>query len=96
MTLLEKAPVPATQLSHLQLLQRSQALLQEQKSVAESLKQENASLKHQLDWFKQQLFGEKSEKRLIDNPNQLALQIRKSGTRSDQGSTETNRRTVQG
>ncbi|WP_257283043.1 hypothetical protein [Endozoicomonas sp. SESOKO1] len=52
MTLLEKAPVPATQLSHRQLLQRLQALLQEQGSVAESLKRENASLKHQLDWFK--------------------------------------------
>ena len=35
--------------------------------------QEIASLKHQLSWFKQQLFGEKSEKRLIDNPDQLAL-----------------------
>ena len=62
-------PVPATEPCLLRLLQQ----LQEQTSVAESLKQENASLKHQLDWFKQQLFGEKSEKRLIDNPNQLAL-----------------------
>ena len=66
-------PVPATEPSLLQLLQQLQALLQEQTSLAECLKQENASLKHQLDWFKQQLFGEKSEKRLIDNPNQLAL-----------------------
>ena len=66
-------PVPATEPSLLQLLQQLQALLQEQTSLAESLQQENASLKHQLDWFKQQLFGEKSEKRLIDNPNQLAL-----------------------
>ncbi|WP_163369562.1 hypothetical protein [Endozoicomonas acroporae] len=70
MTLLEKAPVPATQLSHLQLLQ---ALLHEQRSVAEFLKQENASLKYQLHWFKQQLFGDKSEKWLIDNPNQFAF-----------------------
>ena len=73
MTLLEKAPVPATQLSHLQLLQRLQGLLQEQSPVAEFLKQKNASLKHQLDWSKQQLFDEKSEKRLINYPNQLAL-----------------------
>ena len=65
--------MPATEPSLLQLLHQLQALLQEQTSLAESLKQENTSLKHQLDWFKQQLFGEKSEKRLIDNPNQLAL-----------------------
>ena len=39
------------------------------------LKQENArlgselaSVKHQLDWFKRQLFGEKSEKRLDIDP----------------------------
>ena len=34
---------------------------------------ENQSLKQQLDWFKRQLFGRKSEKRLIDNPDQLGL-----------------------
>ena len=28
---------------------------------------------HQLDWFKRQLFGQKSEKRFIDNPNQLGF-----------------------
>ncbi len=66
-------PVPASQPSHLQLLKQLQVLLQEHKSVNEHLKQENESLKHQLAWFKQQLFGEKSEKRLIVNPNQLAL-----------------------
>ena len=65
-------PLPATEPSLVQLLQQLQALLQEQTSLAESLKQENTSLKHQWDWLKQQLFGEKSEKRLIDNPNQLA------------------------
>jgi transposase len=31
------------------------------------------SLQGQLDWFKRQLFGRKSEKRLIDNPDQLGL-----------------------
>lgn len=38
------------------------------------LQAENQSLKAQLDWFKKQLFGRKSEKRLIDeNPNQASL-----------------------
>ena len=38
------------------------------------LREENTSLKHQLDWFKRQLFGEKSEKRLhIDNSHQPSL-----------------------
>lgn len=32
-----------------------------------------AALEHQLDWFKRQLFGRKSEKQLIDNPNQTPL-----------------------
>ena len=38
-----------------------------------ALQAENAALKQQLDWFKRQLFGRKSEKRLIDNPDQLDL-----------------------
>lgn len=38
------------------------------------LREENATLKHQLDWFKRQLFGEKSEKRqTVDNPDQQSL-----------------------
>ena len=32
-----------------------------------------AELKHQLAWFKKQLFGSKSEKRQIENPDQLHL-----------------------
>ena len=28
---------------------------------------------HQLDWFKRQLFGEKSEKRFMQNPDQLGF-----------------------
>ena len=59
-------PVPANVSPELQLLQQMQGLLAERD-------QEIASLKHQLNWFKQQLFGEKSEKRLVDNPDQLAL-----------------------
>ena len=37
------------------------------------LRSEVDSLKQQLDWFQRQLFGRKSEKRLIDNPDQLGL-----------------------
>ena len=59
-------PIPANDVSGLQLLQQIQTLLAERD-------QQIASLQHQLAWFKQQLFGEKSEKRLIDNPDQLAL-----------------------
>jgi transposase len=39
----------------------------------EQLRQERDALKQQLDWFKRQLFGRKSEKRLLDNPDQLDL-----------------------
>ena len=39
-----------------------------------SLEAEVQSLKAQLDWFKKQLFGQKSEKRLVDaNPHQASL-----------------------
>ena len=37
------------------------------------LRSEVDSLKQQLDWFQRQLFGRKSEKRLIENPEQLGL-----------------------
>ena len=58
-------PIPANTVSHLQLLRQMQVCVEEN----ELLKQENASLKHQFDWFNQQLFGEKSERCQIDNPN---------------------------
>jgi transposase len=39
-----------------------------------SLEEQVAQLKHQLDWFKKQLFGSKSERRLIEpSPDQLSL-----------------------
>ena len=38
------------------------------------LESENASLKRQLAWFKKQLFGTKSERRLVEvSPDQLLL-----------------------
>jgi len=37
------------------------------------LDRELKSAKHELAWFKRQLFGEKSEKRFFDNPNQLGF-----------------------
>jgi len=37
------------------------------------LQAEVSSLKQQLAWFQRQLFGRKSEKRLIENPDQLGL-----------------------
>ncbi len=41
--------------------------------VIRALQAEVSSLKQQLDWFKRQLFGRKSEKRIIENPDQLDL-----------------------
>ncbi len=53
------------------------ALLASHRSLSEShekLEGEVAELKRQLDWFKKQLFGTKSERRLIDDsPDQLSL-----------------------
>jgi transposase len=39
----------------------------------EALREENQHLKHRVAWFENQLFGRKSEKRLIDNPQQGSL-----------------------
>ncbi|WOG30147.1 transposase [Endozoicomonas sp. 8E] len=61
-----KLPVSTPGTTDQDLLQQILVLLSERD-------QEIASLKHQLAWFRQQLFGEKSEKRLIENPDQLAL-----------------------
>ena len=41
--------------------------------VIQALQAEIAALKQQLDWFKRQLFGRKSEKRIIEHPDQLDL-----------------------
>lgn len=37
------------------------------------LTQQIAALKHQLDWFRRQIFGQKSEKRPIEIPGQMSL-----------------------
>ena len=37
------------------------------------LREENAALKRRVEWFERQLFGQKSEKRPIDNPYQPSL-----------------------
>ena len=42
-------------------------------SALEASRSEIAALKQQLDWFKRQLFGRKSEKRIIEHPDQLGL-----------------------
>ena len=46
------------------------------------------ALEHQLDWFKRQLFGRKSEKQIIDNPAQATLFEAPVKSEADSGSTE--------
>jgi len=43
-----------------------------QAATIEALKQKNETLQHQLDWFKRQLFGSKSE-RFVPDPQQMQL-----------------------
>nr|WP_197911771.1 transposase [Kineobactrum salinum] len=43
-----------------------------------ALEAENQRLKQQLDWFKRQLFGRKSEKQLLLNPDQASLFAREN------------------
>jgi len=45
----------------------------DQSALLHRLSEENAQLKRQLAWFKNQLFGSTSEKRIIDNPHQPLL-----------------------
>lgn len=53
-----------------------------------ALREEVASLKHELAWFRKQLFGSKSEKRLDECPDQLRLFGRKQTPVPDNGPTE--------
>ena len=48
-------------------------VIQSLQSALETAQAEIAALKQQLEWFKRQLFGRKSEKRLVDDPDQLDL-----------------------
>ncbi|MCL6272315.1 transposase, partial [Sansalvadorimonas sp. 2012CJ34-2] len=52
----------------------AQQLIEQLLAVNAGQKREIENLKSQLDWFKRQLFGQKSEKRLvIENPDQISL-----------------------
>ncbi len=59
--------------------QEIEALFAKQVEQSVSLSEQVYSLQHQLDWFKRQLFGRKSEKQLIDNPSQSSLLVRAKG-----------------
>ena len=56
---------------------------------AQRLRGEVESLKQELAWFKRQLFGRKSEKRLIDHPDQLGLAELLGGEAADAPSPQT-------
>ena len=57
-------------------LDDSYAALGETRTALARLQAEYDALKHELDWFKRQLFGQKSEKRLdIDPEEQLNLLV---------------------
>jgi hypothetical protein len=61
------ASSPQTALPSFSALAEENALLREQLSAqSDAIRQ----LKHQLDWFKKQLFGPKSEKQVYDIPEQ--------------------------
>lgn len=59
----------------LSLLSHQQEALQSQQATLQSQQQTIDQLQHQLDWFKKQLFGEKSERRLVENPAQIPLTL---------------------
>ena len=51
--------------------QNPQVLLDQLRAAVDQKEERIQSLEHQLNWFKRQLFGEKSEKRdMMDNPYQ--------------------------
>lgn len=58
----------------LSVLQEKDAQLNSQEETLKNLEEKNESLQHQLDWFKRQLFGQKSEKKdFSDNPYQITI-----------------------
>ena len=48
-------------------------MLESQTQKLDTLEAENRKLRKQVDWFRRQLFGSKSEKRPVDNPYQMHL-----------------------
>ena len=54
-----------------------------------ALREENTALKHRLAWFERQLFGQKSEKRPVDNPQQASLLGEPAPTPEPEGETVT-------
>ena len=59
---------------HTQNIQALQALNEQLRTAVEQKDEKIQALEHQLNWFKRQLFGEKSEKRdMTDNPYQQTI-----------------------
>jgi len=55
-------------------VQALQALNEQLRTAVEQKDERIQALEHQLNWFKRQLFGEKSEKRdMTDNPYQQTI-----------------------
>lgn len=65
----------------------AQIIAQQQQQNA-LLEMRVAELENQLDWFKRQLFGRKSEKQIIDNPQQATLFEKPVKPKADTASTE--------
>ena len=57
-------------LRQLQKVSEENAQLKDKNS---QLNDENQALKNRITWFEKQIFGQKSEKRVIDNPHQASL-----------------------
>jgi len=56
-------------------VEKSDPSLQDVIATNLALREEIAALKQRLAWFEKQLFGQKSEKRLVDNPQQATLAL---------------------
>lgn len=50
-------------------------IIEEKEAKISSLETENLHLRHELNWLKNQLFGQKRERFVPDNPEQLALEL---------------------
>ena len=68
---------------------RSENVVQISVKEVAALREENAALKQRLAWFEKQLFGQKSEKRPVDNPHQASLLGEPAGETPAQGETIT-------